>query len=56
MGHVFIRGYENDTVTIIEKLQAFASSGIDGYATAVQRWLDETPRGIDDDGKRDALN
>lgn len=55
MGHVFIRGYENDTVTIIQKLQEFASSGIDGYATAVQRWLDETPRGIDDDAKRDAL-
>ncbi len=55
MGHVFIRGYENDTVTIIEKLQESASSGIDGYSTAVQRWLDEVPRGIDDDAKRDAL-
>ncbi|MGW4769845.1 ATP-dependent DNA helicase [Nocardia sp. NPDC004278] len=55
MGHVFMRGYEDDTVTIIEKLKEFASSGIDGYAAAVQRWLDETPRGIDDDAKGDAL-
>ena len=54
-GHVFIRGYEDDTVAIVEKLQEFASSGIDGYAAAVERWLDETPRDIDDEGKKDAL-
>ena len=54
-GHVFIRGYEDDTATIVEKLQEFASSGIDGYAAAVERWLDETPRNIDDEGKKDAL-
>jgi len=55
MGHVFMHGYEDDTVTIIEMLQEFASSGIDGYPAAVQRWLDETSQGIDDDAKRDAL-
>ena len=31
MGHVFIRGYEDDTVSIVEKLQEYASSGIAGY-------------------------
>ncbi|TFC19721.1 helicase [Cryobacterium algoritolerans] len=55
MGHVFICGYEDDTVSIIEKLQEFAVSGIDGYTDAVKRWLDETPRGIDDDSKKGAL-
>jgi energy-coupling factor transporter ATP-binding protein EcfA2 len=54
-GHVFIRGYEDDTVAILEKLQEYAASGIDGYTTAVERWLDEAPRPIDDDAKRDAL-
>ncbi|WP_223837853.1 ATP-dependent RecD-like DNA helicase [Streptomyces venezuelae] len=54
-GHVFICGYEDDTVAIVEKLQERASSGIDGYSQAVERWLDETPRGIDDESKRDAL-
>lgn len=54
-GHVFIRGYENDTVAIVEKLQRFASSGIAGYVQAVERWLDETPRGIDDPLKEVAL-
>lgn len=55
MGHVFIRGYEDDTVSIIKKLQESASSGIDGYRDAVERWLDETPRGIDDESKKVSL-
>jgi len=54
-GHVFICGYENDTVSIVEKLQGYASSGIAGYTQAVTRWLDETPRGIDDPAKENAL-
>lgn len=54
-GLVFIRGYENDTVSIVEKLQEYASSGIAGYTQAVKRWLDETSRGIDDRAKEDAL-
>ena len=54
-GHVFICGYENETVSIVEKLQEYASSRIDGYTQAVERWLDETRRGIDDPTKEDAL-
>jgi hypothetical protein len=54
-GHVFIRGYEDDTVSIVEKLQEHASSGIDGYRAAVEWWLAEAPRGIDDEVKKDAL-
>ncbi|MFI6396366.1 ATP-dependent RecD-like DNA helicase [Nonomuraea sp. NPDC050540] len=54
-GHVFIRGYEDDTVAIVEKLQQYASSGIEGYSEAVERWLDQTPRGIDDEVKKGAL-
>lgn len=54
-GHVFIRGYEDDTVSIVEKLQGHATSGIDGYTTAVESWLDKSPRRIDDDNKSGAL-
>jgi hypothetical protein len=54
-GHVFICGYENETVSIVEKLQEYASSRIDGYTQAVERWLDEIPRNIDDPAKKDAL-
>lgn len=54
-GHVFIRGYENETVFIVEKLQEYSSSRIDGYTQAVERWLDETSRSIDDPAKKNAL-
>lgn len=54
-GHVFICGYENETVSIVEKLQEYSSSGIAGYTHAVERWLEDTSRGIDDQVKRDAL-
>ena len=54
-GHVFIRGYENEIVTIVETLQEYASSGIAGYTQAVQRWLKETSHGIDDLAKQDSL-
>lgn len=53
--HVFIRGYEDDTVAIIEKLQGHSSSGIAGYTEALERWLSEVPHGIDDVVKKDAL-
>lgn len=54
-GHVFICGYENDTVSIVEKLQEYASSGIAGYANAVGEWINEVPSKIDDPVKKDAL-
>jgi len=54
-GHVFICGYENETVSIVEKLQEYASSRIDGYTQAVERWLDGAPRRIDDPAKVAAL-
>lgn len=54
-GHVFIRSYEDDTVAILDRLQRFTDTGIAGYTTAVERWLDSAPHGIDDEVKRDAL-
>lgn len=54
-GHAFICGYENETVSIIEKLKEYASSRIDGYTQAVERWFDDTSRSIDDPAKKDAL-
>ncbi len=54
-GHIFIRGYENETVTIVERLRQYTSSGIAGYTQAVDKWLVETPRSIDDPVKVHAL-
>lgn len=53
--HVFVCGYENETVSIVEKLQKYASSRIDGYTQAVERWLNDTTRSIDDPAKKSAL-
>jgi len=54
-GHVFIRGYEDDTVSIIKELREYASSGVAGYAQAVEHWLNEASREIDDPAKKNAL-
>lgn len=53
-GHVFIRGYENEIVEIVEKIQAH-SSGVGGWEGAIEQWLDERPRLIDDPDKAGAL-
>ena len=53
--HVFVREYEDGTVAIIEKLQDFASDGIDGYTNAIEGWLEQTPHALDDEVKKDAL-
>ena len=61
-GHVFITGYEDDTVQIIEQLQKIASNGIEDYANDVAAWLDENaklpdddPQKVDDEDKANAL-
>ncbi|QNO38663.1 AAA family ATPase [Protaetiibacter sp. SSC-01] len=53
--HVFMHEYEDGTVAIIEKLQALATEGVDGWEVSVERWLDETPLKIDDEVKKAAL-
>lgn len=54
-GHVFIRGYENDIVQIVEKIQSHTASGVGGWEDAIERWLDERPALIDDVAKSQAL-
>lgn len=54
-GHVFIKGYEEDTFKILEILKSFSSAGIAGYSDAVTRWVGESAHHIDDDVKSQAL-
>ncbi|ODT11071.1 MAG: helicase [Microbacterium sp. SCN 70-18] len=54
-GHVFIRGYEDDTVEIVEKVQHYAASGVGGWKKAATRWLDERPGLVNDPIKAEAL-
>lgn len=53
--HIFIQGYEDETVSIVEKLQDYVSSGIEGYTQAVEHWLNQTHNAIDDPAKKNAL-
>lgn len=55
-GHVFLRGYEDDTIAIITELQQISSSGVGGYKAFVRKWLVESPAQIDDSAKADALS
>lgn len=53
--HVFICGHEDDTVAIVNELQKYASAGIAGYTQAVERWLGEGHRMIDDPVKLESF-
>lgn len=54
-GHVFMKDYEDGTVTIINKLQQHAATGVAGYEAAVQQWLAQTTPAPDDPIKANAL-
>ena len=54
-GHIFINGYEDDTVSIVEKLRSSSKSGIADHEAAVDRWLASSGRVIDDPSKKEAL-
>ncbi|ADG73353.1 helicase, putative [Cellulomonas flavigena DSM 20109] len=54
-GHVFIIGYEDDTVSIIEKLRELVGDGAEDYTRDVQDWLSRNPSAIDDPAKEGVL-
>ncbi|MFF4626343.1 ATP-dependent DNA helicase [Streptomyces griseorubiginosus] len=54
-GHVFIVGYEDDTVTIIQELQAITAGGVPNHSSDVQAWINAHPGAIDDPLKAEAL-
>ncbi|WP_228759854.1 ATP-dependent RecD-like DNA helicase [Pseudactinotalea sp. HY158] len=55
LGHIFVVGYEDDAVAIIDKLQSISAEGVRGHAAGVQQWLDANPEAIDDELKATAL-
>lgn len=54
-GHVFIVGYEDDTVAIIERLQDISAGGVPNHGSDVRTWIDANPGAIDDPLKASAL-
>jgi len=53
--NIYIKGYEEDTLSIIQKLKELSSSGIDNYLNSVQFWLQSSTYDIDCDEKKSAL-
>lgn len=53
--HVVISSYEDETADIITRLQALATSGVQGHRHAVEAWLSGGPYVIDDPAKQAAL-
>lgn len=54
-GHLYIKGYVEDSTEIIKRLQELASSGVSQYTSSVDSWITRESYVIDDDGKKEAL-
>ncbi|MBP6859162.1 MAG: AAA family ATPase [Candidatus Magasanikbacteria bacterium] len=50
--HIYIKGYEEDTVHIIEKLKELSSSGFKNYSNSVNKWLQSDDHGVDCEEKK----
>lgn len=53
--HVYINGYESDTVEIIKKLTELSNGGIRNYANSVKSWMETTPYEVDCKDKKQVL-
>ena len=54
-GFVFIQGYEDNTISIIRKIKNLAQSGIVGYRSSVEAWLNKSGYNIDSSEKKELL-
>lgn len=54
-GKIYMKGYVEDSTTIIKKLQELSSSGVSQYTASVDSWMSKEAYVIDDDNKQDAL-
>lgn len=53
--NVYIRGYEEDTINIIQKLKELSLNGIDNYTNSIDSWLKTSSYIIDCDEKKEAI-
>jgi len=53
--HIYIRGYEKDTLQIIKKLKDLSSRGVKNYSNSVNAWLQSLTYQIDCPEKKEAL-
>lgn len=53
--HIFMEGYKDDTIAIIQRIKSLAVSGVKNYSNMVNHWLQNTDYQIDSDEKKTAL-
>lgn len=53
--NIFIKGYEANTYSIIQKLIELSENGVENYKPSVDMWLTDNSEKIDCDEKRDIL-
>ncbi|MDE7222090.1 MAG: helicase, partial [Ureaplasma sp.] len=50
-GQIFIKGYEQDTISIIKELIGLSSEGVSGYTNFAEAWLQSGKSNVDDPDK-----
>ncbi|NRT75131.1 ATP-dependent DNA helicase [Clostridium beijerinckii] len=53
--NIYIRGYEEDTIDIIQKLKDLSLNGVDNYTNSVDSWLQTSSYVIDCEEKKKAI-
>ncbi len=53
--HIYIHGYEQDTLHIINKLKNLSESGIQNYSGSIDSWLNSTSDHVDREDKKQIL-
>lgn len=54
-GYIFIEGYKNDAIEIINTITHFIKKSIENYSNSVKFWLENNSYKIDCDNKKDIL-
>jgi len=52
---LYMKGYQDDSIKIIKKLQELSSEGIENYSNSVKAWIEETDHKIDCEDKKKFL-
>lgn len=53
--YIFMKGYVNDSIEIIKKLQSLSKKGVSKYSDSVDSWLSKEFHGIDDPNKKEIM-
>ncbi len=53
--HIYIKGYEEDTLDILRRLNKLSSKNVKNYSNSVTSWLDSTAYQIDCEDKKNIL-